>query len=261
MYMEEKKISKPEKIVLAFLAPVAVLGLWQLGCDRGVINSSILPSPYKIFQTLISLIGSGRLWRELSTSIVRVLKGFALGAGFGVIVGILMGLFARINGLLNSLFSLLRPIPLIAWVPILIMWTGIGEASKVYVIAIGAFWPALLNTIHGIQSVDRKLLEVAALLEKSRFVILTKIVLPSAVPSIITGLKLGVSSSWSCVVAAEMLAASRGIGYMISYARQMGQPYVMMAGIFVIAIIGFLIDFCLKKIQKRLLRWDVSGER
>lgn len=259
--MEDKNISKPEKIIAAVFAPVVLLVVWQLGSNMGIINSSILPSPYKILQTLISLIQSGRLQKELQASIVRVLKGFAIGAGLGVTVGILMGLFSRVNRLLGSLVSLLRPIPLIAWVPILIMWTGIGEASKVYVIAIGAFWPSLMNTIHGIQSVDKKLLEVAALLEKNKITVLTQIVLPSAIPSIITGLKLGMSSSWSCVVAAEMLAASRGIGYMISYARQMGRPHEMMAGIFVIAIIGFLIDDILKRLQKRLLRWNVTGEK
>jgi len=246
------------KVFLSVLAPVLIIVVWQVGSNLGKVNQTILPSPQKILLSFISLVQKGKLQSELWASIVRVLKGFAIGALLGIIIGILMGLFSSVYTVLNSLVSILRPIPMIAWVPLLILWTGIGETSKVAVIAIGAFWPTLLNTIHGIQTTDKKLLEVGLLLEKNKYVTLTKIIIPSALPSIFTGLKLGISTSWSCVVAAEMIAAAKGIGYMISYAREMGQPYNMFAGIITIGIIGLLIDVLLRKLQKRVLKWDTQ---
>lgn len=245
-------------IFLAISAPLLIIVIWQIGSNLGKVNQTILPSPQRILEAFLTLVRKGKLQSELWASILRVVKGFAIGAVAGLVVGILMGLFSGIYRVLNSLVSIIRPIPMIAWVPILILWTGIGEASKIAVIAIGAFWPVLLNTIHGIQSTDKKLLEVGYLLEKNKYVTLTKIVLPSALPSIFTGLKLGVSTSWSCVVAAEMIAASKGIGYMIAYAREMGQPYNMFAGIIVIGLVGVLIDFLLRKLQKRVLKWNVQ---
>lgn len=243
---------------LAISAPLLIIVIWQIGSNLGKVNQTILPSPQRILEAFLTLVRKGKLQSELWASILRVVKGFAIGAVAGLVVGILMGLFSGIYRVLNSLVSIIRPIPMIAWVPILILWTGIGEASKIAVIAIGAFWPVLLNTIHGIQSTDKKLLEVGYLLEKNKYVTLTKIVLPSALPSIFTGLKLGVSTSWSCVVAAEMIAASKGIGYMIAYAREMGQPYNMFARIIVIGLVGVLIDFLLRKLQKRVLKWNVQ---
>jgi sulfonate transport system permease protein len=243
-------------IFLKLLAPVLLILVWYVASAAGVLNANILPSPVRVFQTLIKLITNGKLGQGLVVSGLRVIRGFAIGAVIGIVLGVLMGLSKTLNKILSSLVSIFRPIPMIAWIPLLIMWLGIGEESKVAVIIIGALWPVLLNTISGILSVDKKLLEVAQVLEKGKKEILFNVILPSAWPSIITGIRLGISTAWTCVVAAEMIAASSGIGYMIAYARELSQPDVVLVGVFTIGLVGLLIDFIIMRIQKRLLRWN-----
>ena len=144
---------------------------------------------------------------------------------------------------------------MIGLVPLMILWFGIGETSKVIVISVGTFWSVLLNTQAGLASTDRKLLEVAQILEKDNFTILRKIVFPSALPQIFTGVRIGVGNAWKSVVAAEMLAATKGIGHLIEYARELAQPAKMFVGILTIGIVGLLIDFLIRKLQKILIRW------
>lgn len=247
---------------LVIAAPLLLVLLWLYVTETNIVNTNILPSPIRVVETFINLIANGKLWKNLSVSFLRVLKGFALGAVFGIIIGTVMGLSKSINKILSSLVGILRPIPMIAWIPMLILWLGIGEKSKVAVIFIGSFWPILLNTITGILSVDSKLLEVATVFEKNKLEILGKVVFPSATPSIITGIRLGFGTAWTCVVAAEMIAASSGIGYMITYARELSQPDVVLAGVFTIGIVGLLIDGILLRIQKTLLKWNyIHAER
>lgn len=247
-------------VFLKILAPFFLILVWHIASVSGWLNGNILPSPIKVAQTFLKLITSGKLGKNLSVSFLRVIKGFATGAAIGIILGVMMGLSKTLNKILSSLVSIFRPIPMIAWIPLLILWLGIGEESKVAVIVIGTVWPVLLNTIGGILSVDKKLLEVAEVLEKSKKEILFNVILPSAIPSIITGIRLGISTAWTCVVAAEMIAASSGIGYMITYARELSQPDTVLVGVFTIGVVGLLIDFAIMRIQKRLLRWNYLGQ-
>jgi sulfonate transport system permease protein len=144
---------------------------------------------------------------------------------------------------------------MIAWIPMLILWAGIGEASKFAVIAIGTFWPVFLNTLQGIKNVDGKYLEVARILKKNKITTLCKVILPAALPSIFTGIRLGISSAWMSVVASEMIAASRGVGFLISYAREMSQPHIMWVGIAVIGLFGLVLDTLIVELERRVLRW------
>lgn len=193
---------------------------------------------------------------EIAT--IRVAKGFLIGAVLGILVGTIIGFSKFFNRFLGSLVGIFRPVPMIAWIPLLILWLGIGEETKVSLITVGTFWPVLLNTIHGIQSVDPKLLEVAKILKKGKVTVICRVILPSALPAMFTGLRLGMGSAWSCVVAAEMIAASKGIGFMITYAREVSKPAEVMVGVFVIGTIGLLIDVVIQKIQKHILRWNYS---
>ncbi|HTC19487.1 MAG TPA: hypothetical protein VK859_01470, partial [bacterium] len=149
---------KPFLFQLYFLLPLVVpcllLILWQALCDHGVFRSSYLPSPLVIGKTFLDLVASGELWRNLRVSFLRVLEGFALGAGLGTVLGLTMGLSSRMERALSLLTGLLRPVPTIAWIPLLILWLGIGEGSKVVVIAVGSFWPVLLNVIQGVRGTD-----------------------------------------------------------------------------------------------------------
>lgn len=250
-----------ENVVTFLIIPVILVILWQVCSDLGYINQHILPSPKREVETFADLVNSGKLQGHLMVSGIRVLQGFLIGGAAGIVLGSIMGFSRRINKLLIFLVGIFRPIPMIAWIPMLILWMGIGESSKVTVIAIGSFWPVLLNTIQGILSVDKKLLEVAFILEKSRWQIVTKVVFPAALPSVFTGIRLGISAAWTCVVAAEMIAASKGIGFMITYARELTQPHVMLVGVFSIGFIGLLIDTFILRIQRYLLKWDVNANK
>ena len=243
---------------LKFVTPLVFLIIWEIMCRAGWIKVAILPSPITILHTFWEMIKNGELFKHLGISIFRVLQGFALGASFGIILGILIGLYSNVEQACSLILGLLRPIPIIAWMPVLILWLGIDEGSKITVIAIGSFWPVLINVIDGIKNVDRKYLEVAKILEKSRLEILLKIVFPAALPSIFTGLRIGVGIAWMCVVAAELIAASSGIGYLIMYSRELLQSDVMFVGVFSIGLTGLFIDWILKIIELRFLKWNIN---
>ena len=241
---------------LGILPLVLILLLWQYLGTTGAINPSILPRPTVLIQKLFPVIESGTLLKNLLASLHRVLIGYAAGAFAGLVLGILIGFFPLAEKLSGVLIGLLRPIPALACIPLLILALGIGEESKIAVIMIGSFWPVLLNTIQGIHSVDPKLIQLGNVLEKSRFQIITRIILPSAFPYIFTGLRLGISASWTNIVAAEMIAASAGMGYMISYAREMSQPALVLIGILTIGIVGLCIDALVIIIQKKAIYWN-----
>ncbi|MDR3166240.1 MAG: ABC transporter permease [Synergistaceae bacterium] len=252
---------RARKLFLGCLAPFVILASWEYLGRRGIINLSILPRPSVIMDCLAEMIANGQLKKHLLVSAFRVVKGFLIGGGVGLVLGVLCGLSNTWNDVLSSLIGILRPIPMIAWIPILILLLGIDEGSKIALIAIGTFWPVLLNTSRGIRNTDKKLLEVGIILEKSRSQMLTKVILPAAFPFIFTGIRLGVSSAWSCVVTAEVIAAAVGIGYVIMYARELLQPDVLLIGVLTIGVVGLLLDVVLLQIEKRALRWNEADER
>jgi sulfonate transport system permease protein len=241
---------------MRLILPTIVILVWEILGRRGVINRSVFPYPSRIIETYAEMIQKGNLQKHLLVSAQRVIKGFCVGSILGLSVGITVGLSRQANDLTISLLGLLRPIPMIAWIPLLILWLGIDESSKVTLISIGTFWPMMINSSRGIRNCDKKLLEVGIILEKSRWQMLTKVVLPSAFPFIFTGMRLGIGSAWTCVVTAEAIAASAGIGYMIMYARELSQPPVMFTGVITIGVVGLLLDMILLKIEKRVLRWN-----
>ncbi len=246
------------KIIVLFFLPVVVLLFWETVCGKGLIPSLVLPAPSRIGQTFAVMLTNGELFRHLSISLLRVLEGYLVGAVLGVILGALIGLFGPIETALTVFTGILRPVPVMAWVPLVILWMGIDEASKVTLIAIGTFWTVLVNVINGIKNTDKKYTEVAYIFEKNKFTLFTKVVFPSALPFIFTGLRVGVDVAWRSVVGAEVVAAASGMGYMIQFARELGQTDVMLTGIFTIGLMGLLIDFLLKKLQKVTLKWDQS---
>jgi ABC-type nitrate/sulfonate/bicarbonate transport system, permease component len=240
---------------LMFMVPLLIIIIWEISGWKKLINVSVLPMPSTIWQTILDMLQSGELLKHIGVSLLRVMEGYIIGSFLGVLIGILMGLVRKLNKAFALIVEVLRPIPVIAWVPVLILWLGIGEISKVTVIAIGTFWPVLLNTIHGIKATDRKCLEVAEILEKRKSTVLAKIILPSALPAIFTGFRIGLGNAWACVIGAELIAAASGVGYLISYAREVSQPDVMFVGVFSIGIIGLLIDIVIKKIEAATFKW------
>jgi len=243
---------------LRLIVPAIIIFVWETLSRIGFIKATILPSPFVIGRTFIEMVLSGELFRHLGISIFRVLQGYAIGASFGIILGILIGLFKKVEQSLSLILGLLRPIPIIAWMPVLILWMGIDESSKITVIAIGSFWAVLINVVDGIRNVDKKYLEVARILEKNKLQTLTHVIFPSALPSIFTGLRIGLGLAWTCVVGAELIAASSGIGYLIMYSRELLQSDVMFVGVLSIGLTGLLIDALLQQVEKRFLKWNVN---
>lgn len=234
---------------------VLIILLWAFLERSGRLNPVILPSPGKIVQTFISLVKKGTLGENLLISVVRVLKGYFVAAALGIVLGIFIGLSDHVKRLTDLFIQIIKPIPPIAWIPLVILWFGIGESGKVFLIFLGGFFTILINVVDGIRQVDPKLLEVSRAVETPKLKHIFKVIIPGAAPNIFTGLRVGMSSSWMCVVAAELVSSTTGLGYMIMNARQFGKTDIVIVGMLTIGVIGKLMDALLKWIEKRFIKW------
>uniref|UniRef100_UPI003342C574 ABC transporter permease n=1 Tax=Castellaniella defragrans TaxID=75697 RepID=UPI003342C574 len=251
-------VSRLRALAGYLILPVALLGGWQLLSSLGVIRPTILPSPLQVAEVTTQLLKSRELIGHILSSGIRVIEGFALAAVAGLVLGIAIGLFRSVGHVAELLLQLLKPIPPIAWIPLAILWFGIGEAAKVYIIFIGAFFPILVNTIDGIRQTDFRFVELARILEVPRSRFIRQVVLPSALPQIMTGLRIGLNIAWMCVVAAELIAASSGVGFLIMDARQLSQTDVVLAGMITMGLLGKLTDDALKRLETRLVTWRTA---
>ena len=240
-----------EYIILLLL----VLAVWTFLEKKGSLNTVIMPAPSKILSTFLALVKSGQLWKNLMISLIRVLKGYLIAASLGIVLGILIGLFRHLNRLTDLLIQIIKPIPPIAWIPLVILWFGIGEEGKVFLIFLGGFFTILINVVDGIRQTDKKLIEVSRSMETPFLKHVFLLVIPHSAPSIFTGLRVGLSSCWMCVVAAELVSSTTGLGYMIMNARQFGQTDVVIVGMLTIGVLGKVMDSLLKVVEKAVIRW------
>ena len=241
-------------VATATALPVLVLLWWQFASTHGLVRPSLFPPPTQLASTFASLVTSGTLGKALAISFARVFTGFAIGTTLGVITGFLMGLFPVVDRALSLFTSVLRPIPIIALIPLFIVLFGIGELTNVTLIVIASFWPVLLNTISGIRNVNDRLLEFAYAYRIPSARTVFQIILPSSVSSIITGIRLGLGAAWMSVVAAEMIGAGNGIGYLIMYSRELAQTGSLYVYVLIIGLIGLLLDRMLLVLQTKLTR-------
>jgi sulfonate transport system permease protein len=237
------------------MLPVAIVALWEALCRANLIRVIALPAPSTVAVTLWGLCASGQLFVHIGASLLRVLEGFAGAAVLGLVLGVAVGISATFARITDLIIQILRPIPPIAWIPLAILWFGIGEMSKVYIIFLGAFFPIIIGVIEGIRQTDNRYVEVAAVLEASRWKLVRKVVLPGSLPTIITGLRIGLGNAWVCLVAAELIAAERGVGYIIVDGREMSRPDLVIAGMISIGIVGKLMDVALKRLERTLVPW------
>jgi sulfonate transport system permease protein len=214
----------------------------------------------QIWASLLDLLHNGDIEANLKISIIRVTEGFLAGASIGLVLGTVMGLSATAEAFIAPFFNAVRQVPLFAWIPMLMLAVGVGEPFKVVFISLGALYPVTMNTFQGIRHVPREYLEVGSVFEYGRVALLRKIILPAALPSILTGIRLGLSMSWMSVVGAEFIASSEGVGYMIVFARQLFQTDVVMVGIVIIGLVGLAMDLVVRLAQNRLLRWRKTGD-
>ena len=241
----------------AFILPVAVLVLLEAAARLGWVSAHLLPPPSEVARALASF-GPAALAGHVLASSARVASGFAIGAALGVAAGALVGLSRRSEIIVDPSFQALRAIPSLAWVPLLLLWLGIDEAPKIVLIAIGAFFPVYMGVSSGFRDVDRKLVEVARLYGLGGVALVRRVLLPAALPAVLTGLRNGLGLAWMFMVAAELIAATNGLGYLLTDGRETGRADIVLAAIALLALLGKISDACMRSLETRLLAWRDS---
>lgn len=236
-----------------WLLPLALLTLWQTGASQGWISPQVLPPPAFVWDTLRDLATSGDLWLNTRASLQRVLVGFALGSLLGLLLGTAMGLSRRLEAYVLPTFNALVQIPVLAWLPFVLLIVGIGEPLKYILIAKAALVPVTLNTLQGFRQASPALREVARVYGYSRRQEVLEVVVPLALPTFFTGLRLGFTKAWLSLVVVELVASSEGLGYLIVYGRQLFQLDLVMAAVIVVGAIGYAIDRLLDWAETRLI--------
>lgn len=242
--------------IAGFVLPVLLAVLWELLVAGGIANGRLMPPPSIVGHTLWQLAASGELLTHAGATLWRVAAGFGLGALAGTVFGAVTGALPFARSLLDPTLQALRAIPSIAWVPLFILWLGIFEASKVALIAVGVFFPVYLGVAAAIQGIDRKIVEVGRVFRLSRFAMVRRVLLPAILPSWITSLRAGLGLGFMFVVAAEIMGASEGLGYLLVDGQQLGRPDTIIAAIISFAVLGKLADGLLVAITRPFLTWQ-----
>ncbi len=245
-------------IVLGSIFPIILLVIWELAGRTGLVEAHLLPAPSVIVNEIYEMALEGTLWGHIGTTLYRVFLGFMLGVGAAVVLGAAVGYVKLFEKLLDPLLQAFRSIPSLAWVSLFILWMGIGEASKVTLIAVGVFFPVYINMVSGIQNVDRKLIEVGRIYKFSQFQIVKRIILPASLPSFLVGIRTGLGLGWMFVVAAEIMGASKGLGYLLVVGQNTYSPELIISSILLFAILGKITDSVLKKLEAKSLKWQDS---
>ncbi len=238
------------------LIPIGLCAVWEFAVRGGLAPGRLMPPPSQLLRTAIALAKSGDLATNVAATMSRVAIGFTTGALAGTLIGMLTGSSETARRLLDPSIQALRAIPSIAWVPIFILWLGIFETSKLALIALGVFFPVYLGTLSAIQDVDRKLIEVGRVFGLARIGIMLRITWPAVLPTWIASLRSGLGLGFMFVVAAELMGASEGLGYLLVYGQQMGQADIILVAMIVFALLGKLSDGLLVALTRPLLRWQ-----
>lgn len=261
--MKNKRISEQSSSVVAACISIALfLLLWFWGVKATALGL-LIPGPVEIIKTvlegIVGKVGRHSILIHAGYSLLRVMIGFIIGSLAGVILGLLMGWYGTANALFNPLFRIIRPIPPIAWIPISIIWFGLGENAKIFLIFLASFSNTTLNSIAGARSVNREVVNAAKMLGANERQIFTLIVLPASVPAIFAGLQVAISSSWATVLAAEMVRSSEGLGWMIVAGMNNNDMVQILSGIVMIGVVGFILAVIMRKAEEVLCRWNRSG--
>lgn len=237
-----------------WLVPALILGLWQLAAQAGWLSSRILPAPSAVAAAAWSLAVSGELWQHVRISALRALWGLLLGGGLGLALGLLNGSSRTAETLLDTTLQMIRNIPVLALIPLVILWFGIEETAKLALLSLGVFFPVYLNTFHGIRSVDPALIEMGRSYGLSGWPLYRDVILPGALPSILVGLRFALGLVWVILIVTETISAQSGIGYMTMNAREFLQTDVVLLGILLYALLGKAADTLARALEHRLLR-------
>lgn len=265
-----------QDIAVGLVVPIAAIAIWQWVATQGWVNEHVLPSPLQVWHkwvayllplqdyaayqeggngSRLSWIFSGELVHDSLGSLYRVVVGFAVGAGLALPLGLAMGASRIVYAWMNPLVQLLRPIPPIAYIPLSILWFGLGNPPAIFLIALGAFFPVLMNTIAGVRQVDGIYLRAARNLGAGGPTLFLRVILPAAVPYILTGMRIGIGTAFIVVIVSEMIAVNNGLGFRILEAREYFWSDKIIAGMITIGILGLAIDVAMNKLNNYLLRW------
>jgi len=237
------------------VVPALLLALWQAVVDLGVYERGQLAPPLDVVAAFRELAAADLLGPNVAISVQRVLWGFGLGAAVALVLGVLVGLSRTIEAFLAPTLQGIRAIPSLAWVPLLLLWMGFGEAPKITLVAIGAFFPVYGNLVAGIRQIDRKLVEVGRAYGLRRLSLVREVMLPASLPSLLTGLRMGLAQGWLFLVAAELLGASQGLGFLLVDGGNSSRVDIVLLSIVLLAFLGKTSDWLLQLVERRLLRW------
>jgi sulfonate transport system permease protein len=249
------------RIVVPWVLPLLLLGVWQLAGDAGWFSRRVLPTPTEVARAGVRLTESGELGRHIIISFRRASIGFAIGGALGFVLGLLTGASRATERLLDSSMQMLRTIPHLALIPLVILWFGIGETGKIFLVALGVLFPVYLNTYHGIRSVDPGLIEMGRVYRLGRWGLFRRVLLPGALPSILIGVRYALGVMWLTLIVAETIAANSGIGYLAMNAREFLLTDVVVLSILLYALLGKLADLAARGLEWCLLSWHPAHAR
>lgn len=245
----------------AWLVPILILAIWQAASQSGLLQSRVLPAPLDVLKAFYTLGSSGELWLHLKVSAGRALLGLLIGGGLGLLFGLINGTSKIASTLFDSTLQMVRNIPPLALIPLVILWFGIDESAKLFLVAFGAFFPMYFNTYYGIREVDPQLIEMGKSYGLTRWQLYRDIIFPGALSSILVGLRFSLGLVWVILIVAETISAQSGIGYMTMNAREFLQTDVVLVGILLYALLGKLADVFAQLLERYCLRWHPGYQR
>ena len=240
-----------QKFALAF----GLVLLWEVASRVGLININLFPAPSSVLVAIIHLAQLGVLWADIQASVVRVTMGFLIASAISMTIAVFLARSDRLALYVMPIVDLLRPISVIAWIPLAILWFGLGDKPAWFIIFLGAFFPIFTNTYFGMRTVEPIHLQAAECMGAGRWLFIKEVLVPSALPFILTGMRVGLGVGWMCVIAAEMIASQSGLGYMIQLARVLIETERVIGGMVVIGIIGFIMNYLMLRLEHRLTPW------
>jgi sulfonate transport system permease protein len=244
--------------ILPWAVPVGLILLWQILAQVGFINSRILPAPTDVVRAAIRLTLSGELFKHVAISTWRAVAGFLIGGGIGLFFGVLNGVSRPAELLADSSIQMIRNIPHLAMIPLVILWFGIGDEARIFLVALGVLFPIYVNTFYGIRAIDPGLIEMGRVYGLGRHELFSQVILPGALPSILVGLRYALGNMWLTLIVAETIAAGSGIGYMAMNAREFMQTDVVVVAILLYALLGKLADSAVRWLEKVTIAWHPS---
>jgi len=250
-----KSLNRIGNGLLPWALPILLVVVWQLASQLGWLSTRILPSPESVIITFWRLSASGELWQHLAISSWRAAVGFSIGGSIGLLLGLITGMSTLGERLLDTSVQMLRNVPHLALIPLVILWFGIDESAKIFLVALGTLFPIYLNTYHGIRNIDRGLVEMARSYGLSGWSLFIQVVLPGALPSIMVGVRFALGLMWLTLIVAETISANSGIGYLAMNAREFLQTDVVVVAIILYALLGKLADVSALLLERVWLRW------